>query len=104
MDYPGRHIHLREFGMKLSVIAAPLREVPWPLPAVWLRGLVGTHFAQTLCFSRFNTCPPTRLAFKAFLAQNRVLLRVWLPCVLQASGFVEWIGLRAPRAQKSAVL
>ena len=38
---------MREFGAKLSVIAAPLREVPWPLPAVWVRGPVGARFAQT---------------------------------------------------------
>ena len=87
---------MREFGAKLSVIAAPLREVPWPLPAVWLRGLGGIHFAQTLCFSRFNTCPPARFAFKAFLAQNRALLRVWRTCVLLTSVFIEWIGLRVP--------
>ena len=83
---------LREFGAKLSVIAAPLREVPWPLPAVWLRGLGGTHVAQTLRFSRFNTWPSRQLAFKAFLAQIRALLRVWRTCVLQTSVFIEWIG------------
>ena len=89
---------------KLSVIAAPLREVPLALPAVSRLGTDGTRFAQTLCFSMFNAGPRTALAFKAFLAQNRVLHRVWRARVLQTSVFIEWIGHRAPRAQKSAVL
>ena len=95
---------MREFGFKLSVIAAPLREVPLALPAVSRSGLDGTRFAQTLCFSKFNACPRGPLAFKAFLAQNRALLRVWRTGVLQTSVFIEWIGPRAPRVQKSAVL
>ena len=92
--------NLREFGVKLSVIAAPLREVPWPLPAVLVRGFPGTHFAQTLCFSRFYAGPPAPLAFKAFLAQNRALLRVWRTCVLLTSVFIEWIGPRVPLTPK----
>ena len=58
--------HLREFGFKLSVIAAPLREVPLALPAVSRSGPDGTHVAQTLCFPGFNAGPPPQLAFKAF--------------------------------------
>ena len=68
---------LREFGVKLFVIAAPLREVPWPRPAVWVRGPPSADVAQTLRFSGFHASPPSPLAFKAFLAQNRALLWVW---------------------------
>ena len=95
--------YLREFGVKLSVIAAPLREVPWPLPAVLVRGWAGTHFAQTLRFSVFHACPPAPLEFKAFLAQNRALLRVWRTCVLQTSVFIEWIGPRTPLTPKDCI-
>ena len=63
-------------GCKLSVISAPLREVSLALPAVLVSGPPGTHVAQTLRFSRFIALPPRPLAFKAFLAQNRALLRV----------------------------
>ena len=58
------------------------------------------HFAQTLRFSGFYACPPAPLAFKAFLAQNRALLRVWRTCVLQTSVFIEWIGPRVPLTPK----
>ena len=94
---------LREFGAKLSVIAAPLREVPWPLCAVWVRGRPGIDFAQTLRFSGFHACPRPPLAFKAFLAQNRALLRVWRTGVLQTSVFIEWIGPRVPLTPKVCV-
>ena len=85
---------------KLSVIAAPLREVPLALPAVSRLGTDGIQFAQTLCFSMFNAGPPGPLAFKAFLAHKRALLRVWRTCVLQTSVFIEWIGPRVPLAPK----
>ena len=84
--------YLREFGVKLSVIAAPLREVPWPVPAVLVRGRAGNACAQTLRFSGFHACPPAPLAFNAFLDRNRALRRVWRTCVLQTSVFIEWIG------------
>ena len=69
--------NLREFGVKLSVIAAPLREVSWLRSAVSASGIDGMHVAQTLRFSRFIAGPRPPLAFKAFLVQNRALLRVW---------------------------
>ena len=47
------------------------------LPAVFPSGPPGVHVAQTLRFSRFIALPRPAFAFKAFLAQNRALLRVW---------------------------
>ena len=47
--------YLREFGLQSTVIAAPVRGVPLALAAVLLSGPPGVHFAQTLCFSKFNT-------------------------------------------------
>ena len=61
---------------------------------------LGTEFAQTLCFPRFNACPPSPLAFGARFAQNRALLRVWRTGVLQTSVFIEWIGARVPLTPK----
>ena len=74
-----------------AVIAAPVR---WGgvLPAVLVPGQV----AQTLCFPVFNTCPPARFAFKAFLVQNRALEAVWRTRALQSTGFVDSIGPWAP--------
>ena len=94
--YYYRYYYLREFGSKLSVIAAPLCEVSWLRSAVSPLGQTGPHVAKTLRFSRFIALPPAPLAIKAFLTLNRVLLRVWRTGVLQTSFFLKWIGLRAP--------
>jgi hypothetical protein len=95
--------NLREFGVQTTVIAAPLRWVGL-LPAVLGPGPVGTHVAQTLRFSRFIAGPPAPLEFKAFWAQNRALAEVWRTCVLLTTVFIDWIGPRRSRAQKSALL
>ena len=58
--------NLREFGSKLSVIAAPLCEVSWLRSAVSPSGIAGTHVAQTLRFSRFIALPPARSHLKPF--------------------------------------
>ena len=95
--------NLKEFGVQTTVIAAPLRWVGL-LPAVLGPGPAGTHVAQTLRFSRFIACPPSRLAFGAFWAQNRALAAVWRTCVLLTTVFIDWIGPWRSRAQKSALL
>ena len=70
------------------------------LPAVLVPGPPGTEVAQTLCFPGFYTSPPTGLAFKTFLAQNRALAAVWRTGVLQTPCFLERIGPRAPSPSK----
>ena len=82
------------------VIAAPLREASLAAKRGFVVGTFGFDFAQTLRFSGFHACPPSALAFKAFLGQNRALLRVWRTCVLQTSVFIEWIGPRVPLTPK----
>ena len=54
--------------------------------------------------SQFIACPPSRLAFGAFWAQIRALAAVWRTCVLLTTVFIDWIGSRRSRAQKSALL
>ena len=90
---------LREFGAKLSVIAAPLRG-SLLLLAVLGPGTPGTDVVQTLRFSVFYACPPAPRAFGAHFAQNRALPRVWRTRGLLTSVFVEWIALRVPLTSK----
>ena len=75
--------------------------LPWLLSAVLVSGDAGADVAQTLRFSVFHACPPARAAFKAFLVQDRALLRVWRTCVLLTSVFIAWIGPRVPLPPKS---
>ena len=98
-------IGLREFGFKLSVIAAPLCEATLGRAArECSRGRPAIFSPRRYVFSMFIACPPAPLAFKAFWAQNQALLRVWRIGVLKSSVFIDWIGPRAHLPQKSAVL
>ena len=45
-------------------------------------------------------CPQPPAEFKAFLAQNRALLRGWRTRGFQTSVFIEWIGPRVPLTPK----
>ena len=90
---------MREFGFQLP-LSLPLCVGGGCFLRFWCRDLPGTQVAQTLCFPGFNTCPPTGLAFKAFLVQNRALAAVWRTGVLQTTCFLERIGPWAPSTPK----
>ena len=66
--------HLKDFGVQTTVIAAPLRWVGL-LPAVLGPGDPGTQVAQTLRFSRFIVCPPSRSTLKCF--GLKIVLSLW---------------------------
>ena len=56
--------------VKLSVIAAPVREVTLATSCGFLSLTAGTRVAQTLCFPRFMACPPSALEVFGLLCKN----------------------------------
>ena len=62
--------------------------------------LPGLTSLKRFVFRGLMRVPPRRLAFKAFLAQNRTLLRVWRHVFFLTSVLVEWIGPRTYSSSK----